>query len=900
MSSLKCLFAILVLSMGGFLWGGSPSLNDDGRLDIDGIKLDLTTFTANWRTLTARTNSECFELQGSESGKRLTYRTHFPDASTGMLVLSFAPQEHGGELVGDAKFDQPSLVHSLCLSSSLPISVYQGVSFEVDGQPYQFPEEFGKEELVSRRVKRFRLPSRNGEILLEGDFTLRLQDNRKWNSGTFGLRLGFLPQTKQKIDQAKINFKIRCGSSGAFGASLGSVSRPEYIAMPGKDWKPFTYHRNVEKGSALDFSARLDAPAGKYGPVVTDAQGRFVFRDRPEIPARFYGPNIVGDANAQDQQQAEEFAERMASFGFNVIRIHHHDNVIYNHASKDSPQFDLEKQDKLEYLIACLKKQGIYYTTDIYVSRRDIPASEIPELGGIATLADYKAFFFVSDAVYANWEKWAKLFLERVNPYTGLALKDDPALITLSLLNEDNPASWWDKSPRAAKLYKEKFQVWKGEHPQGNFPEFLSDLAISRYRQMEKFLRSLGCKTLLTDQNFISNLDLAPARSNYDFVDNHAYWDHPRFLEKKWQLPVQPSQSNPLSARPGVPGKLFASRFLGKGYTISEFDYANPNIYRACGPALIAAYAAFQDWDGLFPFAYAHSRSAAFNPDFTRGYFDIGTDPIKTFAQRIGATVFLAGGIKPADRLFAAIASTPFGKYSGATAPDEFSDLGFLAKIGITTDPTTATKVDAWINLGAGNAPSGKTPVFQHSKKLLHELVVAGLLPNGCIDASGKRFTAPGGQLVLDRAKKTFQVSAPGAEVLVLGPQQRLSGKTLCVNNRDSFAVFALLPVDSEQLDQARRLLLMHLTNTQATGMKFGSDRLERLDDWGRTPFLAKHNTAEVALNLPSGSWEVYAIDTAGKRIAPVPVSNQAGILQLAIDNFLYPEVVFAYELLRK
>ena len=41
-------------------------------------------------------------------------------------------------------------------------------------------------------------------------------------------------------------------------------------------------------------------------------------------------------------------------------------------------------------------------------------------------------------------------------------------------------------------------------------------------------------------------------------------------------------------------------------------------------------------------------------------------------------------------------------------------------------------------------------------------------------------------------------ITAPGAEVLTLGPKQQLSGRRLSVDNRDAFAVFALLPVDAE------------------------------------------------------------------------------------------------------
>ena len=54
-----------------------------------------------------------------------------------------------------------------------------------------------------------------------------------------------------------------------------------------------------------------------------------------------------------------------------------------------------------------------------------------------------------------------------------------------------------------------------------------------------------------------------------------------------------------------------------------------------------------------------------------------------------------------------------------------------------------------------------------------------------------------------------------------------------------------------------------------------------------------------VSLRL-SGEWEAYALDTAGKRLAKHPLTRQAdGAIALELDNFRYPEAVFAYELIR-
>ena len=54
---------------------------------------------------------------------------------------------------------------------------------------------------------------------------------------------------------------------------------------------------------------------------------------------------------------------------------------------------------------------------------------------------------------------------------------------------------------------------------------------------MRNFVASLGVKAPLTDQNKWNLIPLSLARAEYDYVDNHFYWDHPRFLGAAWRLP---------------------------------------------------------------------------------------------------------------------------------------------------------------------------------------------------------------------------------------------------------------------------------------------------------------------------------------------------------------------------
>ena len=57
----------------------------------------------------------------------------------------------------------------------------------------------------------------------------------------------------------------------------------------------------------------------------------------------------------------------------------------------------------------------------------------------------------------------------------------------------------------------------------------------------------------------------------------------------------------------GTLAGLAARRVAGMAYTVSEYNHPAPNVYAAEGFPMIAAFGAFQAWDGIFPFAYCHN-----------------------------------------------------------------------------------------------------------------------------------------------------------------------------------------------------------------------------------------------------------------------------------------------------
>src|SRR5438128_2198451 len=114
-----------------------------------------------------------------------------------------------------------------------------------------------------------------------------------------------------------------------------------------QEWKPCTWHGHVEKGSALDFSAQIDGPAGKYGRLMVK-HAKFVFETKPDQPVRFYGVNFSFGANFLEKEACHKLVDRLATCGYNAIRIHHHDRILTSRMGGRCVDLDPVEMDKLD------------------------------------------------------------------------------------------------------------------------------------------------------------------------------------------------------------------------------------------------------------------------------------------------------------------------------------------------------------------------------------------------------------------------------------------------------------------------------------------------------------------------------------------------------------------------
>jgi hypothetical protein len=96
-----------------------------------------------------------------------------------------------------------------------------------------------------------------------------------------------------------------------------------------------------------------------------------------------------------------------------------------------------------------------------------------------------------------------------------------------------------------------------------------------------------------------------------DFVDMHAYWQHPNFPGRPWDSANWNIRNTPMveDKAGGNLARLGIYRVAGKAYTVSEYDHPVPSHYAAEMFPMMASFAAAQDWDGLFQFDWGGTDS---------------------------------------------------------------------------------------------------------------------------------------------------------------------------------------------------------------------------------------------------------------------------------------------------
>ncbi len=176
---------------------------------------------------------------------------------------------------------------------------------------------------------------------------------------------------------------------------------------------------------------------------------------------------------------------------------------------------------------------------------------------------------------------------------------------------------------------------------------FLADTEKHFFDQMRRFIKQdLGCQALVTGTIVFGPLGLY-AQSDMDFVDAHAYWQHPQFPGKPWDAGHWLVKQKPMAEYPqeATLFALAAQRLAGKPFTVSEYNHPAPLDSQAACVPMLSAFASAQDWDGIWLYTYSHSQSN-WGRSHLNSFFDIDSNPAKWGFMRSGADIFRHRGVE--------------------------------------------------------------------------------------------------------------------------------------------------------------------------------------------------------------------------------------------------------------
>ncbi len=361
---------------------------------------------------------------------------------------------------------------------------------------------------------------------------------------------------------------------------------------------------------------------------------------------------------------------------------------------------------------------------------------------------------------------------------------------------------------------------------------FLADEERSYFDGMRSFLKAdLRCRSLVTGTSVFGPAGLH-GQAGMDYVDAHAYWQHPHFPGRPWDAKDWTVEQKAMCERPDESPlfNLAASRVDGKPFTVSEYNHPAPNDAQAECVPMISTFAAAQDWDGVWLFACRYPTNAA-ERAASPGFFDVAGNPAKEGFLAAGAGAFRDGGV--ASLIDARIIPIAESSRDGGALGELQGRYG-LDLFGVASS--------------------------RDRKPLLRADVLRARL---AVSLDGKRLEtgSPGASRDPDRTAVRWNATngywAAGRGVLAWAGRARgfdaASGLSL---KSPGFAAVMVTAMDGEPFSRTRRVLVTACGRSENTGMTFSSDRRTVGDGWGRAPTLIEPVDASIRLpSLASGAW---------------------------------------------
>lgn len=619
----------------------------------------------------------------------------------------------------------------------------------------------------------------------------------------------------------------------------------------------------------LSFVYQDEKPAGKHGFL--QAKGdNFVFEDG--TVARFWGTNFNGGANFPAFEYSEKIAKRLAKIGVNLVRFHQldaewdHPNIFAFTNGKrqgDTLSLDIESMKRLDYLIYCLKNEGIYCYLDILTYRKFKSGDGVENALQLPDSA--KPYHYYNPRLIELQKKFIYDLFTHVNPYTNLAYKDDPVFVLCEIVNESDFFSRNIAVEPYASEFRALYRQWLDENKieadadrcdintmaDKNLVEFKIQLQEAYYKDFDAFMRSIGVKIPITGTNWTINSANIKAQRKTDFIDSHVY-----FYDWVWQENEKHCANRAISENPDYNLHILSiMRAYGKPFFVSEWDMPWPNEYRAESPLYYAAVGALQNWSGFAIHTYAYSARLQYmnilgkevsssmigNVPYREGIFSTWNDPAKFGLFYHAALITRRADVDPSVNKIQVKLNTD----TDLALPqlEHISEISsFATSFEEGVDPKTVTAAD-------------------HGKKEL---------------------LSDNGQLYRNWDKKYGYIKSPRTKCAYgfLGENPPIDLDGITIKTETDFAVVAFSSLNDNPIDQSDNILLTTVGRAKNTGAEFEGSKMT---NYGTAPILIEVIQTEIEMKTKRNDLVVRSVNAEGFYIGKIPSSYENGVLKFTL-----------------
>jgi hypothetical protein len=662
----------------------------------------------------------------------------------------------------------------------------------------------------------------------------------------------------------------------------------------------------------ISYLFESEKPAGKHGFLTVQGE-RFVFEDG--TPVRFWGTNLNSGACFPEKPYAEKLAKRLAAYGCNMVRLHQMDSEwatpsIYQLKKgkrlANTSTYDPESFDRLDYLLYCLKKEGIYVYLDMLTYRKFKAEDGVRNS---VKLIDRAAPYCMFDRRIIELQKeYCKTMWEHVNPYTGLAYKDDPQFVLSDAANEVSLFGIFrqkiDVEPYASE-FREMYRAWCKEtgHDEvdvdatdlnNNEDDILNEFKIKvgedYHKEIFDYMRSLGVRVPFTGINYSwKYVQCKAAQRTGDFMDSHLNvrfmtWNPGQKYCRHISQHEQPEWGAMRNAR---------MRSFKKPFFTSEWDVTFPSEFRAESSIMLAAIGMLQNWSGYTIHTYAYTSllqhmnilgkevnsETIGNVGYREGIFSTWNDPAKFGMFYHASIITRREDVRPSDRkvtirvkdlhvdLDQAPGTLTQPSKKAFIASTELCQIG-VDYYGECEDAVSDT--EPLVDLEAGEVRSDTGELYRSWKKKY-----------GTVDTAMSK-------AIYGRLDQVGEIALNG----------------LKVSCRNNYAVIAMSSLNNEEdLAHTDSILLTCVGKVENTDMKMsvapeevqpndGLPPYMQMDDFGKPPILCEVIEADVELETERRNMVVWAVNAEGVFVGNVPTRYEDGKLKFTLGE-KFPSIYY-------